>query len=119
MVIIRKISITLVFITFASFTLVGILVAASFGWPKVKITELKGQDRLIYFACMASIFVTSLGGSTLIYLIVLRQRGHLGNNQVASTPENHPTESSDFSAEEEMVFQRLELERLKVILLNL
>ncbi len=118
MVVIRRISITSVFLVFASFVLVGVLVASSFGWPKVKITELKGQDKLICFACMASIFITSLGGSTLIYLLLLRQRGHLGNNQVANILENQQTESKDLSAEEEIAIQRLELERLKVILLN-
>ncbi len=116
---IRRISIISVFLLFALFGLFGILVAASFGWPKVRVTDLKGTERLICFACMFSTFVTSLGGSTLIYLLMLRQQGQLGNNQVASIPENKPTESTDLDLDEETEFQRLKLERLKVMTLNL
>ena len=54
-----------------------------FGWPQVKIYHMETGPKIICVATILCIYTVMLSLSCLFYILVLRQRGKLGVNQVA------------------------------------
>jgi len=60
-------------------------------------------------------FIGSLTGSTIVYLVMLRQKGYCGNNQVAIEVEPDPSGTGVTErSEEDIEFQRRDSDRQKV-----
>jgi len=71
-------------------------------------------EKILFFIGMMLGYIGSLSGTSVIYLFVLRHKGHLQNNQVGIEVESQTSSASSERTNEELELRLRNLERLKV-----